>query len=67
MPGYKTVATAYVNEDRNGNKYLSVTLMEDMKAGAKIFLRKNKYKKTDKQPDYLASVKTEEKMGTEIY
>lgn len=59
MP-YKTVASAWINTDKNGKKYLAVTLEKDMKAGEKLYLRKNDFKKEgDKSPDYRYQVKSE--------
>ena len=58
---FKDKAVAWINEDKNGEKYLAVTIKEDMKAGDKLFLRKNKFKKEGEQsPDYRYSVKVEE-------
>lgn len=58
---YRTIASGWLNVDKNGKKYLAVTLNEDMKAGEKLFLRKNDFKKEgDKLPDYRYSVKVEE-------
>lgn len=60
-------AVGWINKDKNGETYLAVTLKEDMKAGDKIFLRKNKFKKDGEQsPDYRFSVKVEE-TTTETY
>ena len=58
---YKTLASAWINTDKSGKKYLAVTLAEDMKAGDKLFLRKNDFKKDgDQSPDYRYSVKVQE-------
>lgn len=57
---FKDIAAAWINEDKNGEKYMTVTLKEDIKAGDKLFLRKNKFKKEgDGSPDYRYSVKVE--------
>lgn len=55
---YKTLSVLYINDDKyhEGEKVLIVTLREDMKAGSKLYFRKNKYKKEDKHPDYVFSV-----------
>jgi hypothetical protein len=58
---FQDKAVAWINEDKNGEKYLAVTLKCDMKEGEKIFLRKNKFKQDGEQsPDYRFSVKVEE-------
>lgn len=55
---YRTIASGWLNVDKNGKKYLAVTLSEDMKAGDKLFLRKNEFKKEgDKSPDYRYAIK----------
>jgi uncharacterized protein (DUF736 family) len=57
---YITIASAWINTDKNGKKYLSVLLEQDMKTGDKLYLRKNEFKKEgDKTPDYRYQVKSE--------
>jgi hypothetical protein len=56
---YKDIAVGYINTDKNGKKYLAVTVKEDIKAGTKLFLRKNKFKTQERHPDYLYSVRVE--------
>lgn len=61
MSAFKTIATAYKNVDeKTGDIYLAVTLKEDMKAGQKLYLRKNQYKKEKIHPDFVYMVRTEE-------
>lgn len=63
---YKTLASAWINTDKSGKKYLAVTLAEDMKAGDKLFLRKNDFKKEgDTSPDYRYSVKVDDEPPAE--
>ncbi len=58
---YKTLASGWINIDKAGKKYLAVTLSQDMKAGEKLYLRKNEFKKEgDKSPDYRYSIKVED-------
>lgn len=64
---YKTIASAWINTDKSGKKYLAVTLSEDMKAGDKLFLRKNDFKKEgDNSPDYRYSVSVDEGESTPV-
>ncbi len=63
---YKNIAAGWINTDKNGGKYLAVTLSEDVKKGEKLYLRKNEFKKEgDKSPDYRYSVKIEDEPPTE--
>lgn len=58
---YKTLASGWINTDKAGKKYLAVTLGQDFKAGDKLFLRKNDFKKEgDSSPDYRYAVRVEE-------
>lgn len=62
MP-WEDIAVAYVNDDKKnpGEKYIVVTLNKDMPRGSKLYLKKNKYKKEAKHPDYKYSVPNDEK------
>ena len=63
---YKNIAAGWINTDKNGGKYLAVTIATDLKAGEKLYLRKNEFKKEgDKSPDYRYSIKVDDELTSD--
>ncbi len=63
MPKYQNIAAAWINETKQGNKYLSVKIEKDLKAGDKIALFKNDKGGVETRPDYRAYEKINENLG----
>lgn len=50
---YKNIGAAWINLNKNGQEYLSVKVDRDIKAGESTSFMKNKFKKSDNQPDFV--------------
>ena len=60
MPTYKNIAVVWVNEDKNGNKYLAFKAEQDIKEGETVNLFKNDKGDNPARPDFRAYEKVED-------
>lgn len=53
----RKVGGLWINEKKDGSKYMSGTVQENLPAGTKLMVFKNTYKEVgDKKPDYTLNV-----------